>query len=37
MRDAVTTLIKSYDDTGRYLDRNALDSLKSYLIVDLKG
>jgi phycobilisome core component len=30
MRDAVTTLIKSYDDTGRYLDRNALDSLKSY-------
>lgn len=30
MRDAVTTLIKSYDDTGRYLDRNALDSIKSY-------
>jgi len=30
MRDAVTNLIKSYDITGRYLDRNALDSLKSY-------
>jgi phycobilisome core component len=30
MRDAVTTLIKSYDDTGRYLDRSALESLKSY-------
>ncbi|BAY22565.1 allophycocyanin beta subunit [Calothrix sp. NIES-2100] len=30
MRDAVTTLIKNYDGTGRYFDRNALDSLKSY-------
>jgi len=30
MRDAVTTLIQSYDSTGRYLDRNALDSLKAY-------
>jgi phycobilisome core component len=30
MRDAVTNLIKTYDITGRYLDRNALDSLKSY-------
>ncbi|HEY9760984.1 MAG TPA: allophycocyanin subunit beta [Trichocoleus sp.] len=30
MRDAVTTLIRTYDNTGRYLDRNALDSLKSY-------
>ncbi len=30
MRDAVTTLIKSYDDTGRYLDRTALESIKSY-------
>ncbi|ASC72778.1 Allophycocyanin beta subunit [Halomicronema hongdechloris C2206] len=30
MRDAVTTLIKTYDDTGRYLDRSALDSLKGY-------
>jgi phycobilisome core component len=30
MRDALTTLIKSYDDTGRYLDRSALESIKSY-------
>jgi phycobilisome core component len=30
MRDAVTSLIKSYDISGRYLDRDALDSLKSY-------
>ena len=30
MRDAVTTLIKNYDVTGRYYDRNAIDSLKSY-------
>jgi len=30
MRDAVTSLIRNYDITGRYLDRNALDSLKSY-------
>jgi phycobilisome core component len=30
MRDAVTNLIKTYDITGRYLDRDALDSLKSY-------
>jgi phycobilisome core component len=30
MRDAVTSLIKNYDVTGRYFDRNALDSLKSY-------
>ncbi|BAY60847.1 allophycocyanin subunit beta [Calothrix sp. FACHB-1219] len=30
MRDAVTTLIKNYDVVGRYFDRNALDSLKSY-------
>ena len=30
MRDAVTTLIRNYDATGRYLDRDALDSLKSY-------
>ena len=30
MRDAVTTLIRNYDGTGRYLDRNAIDSLKSY-------
>jgi len=30
MRDAVTSLIKSYDNTGRYLDRNAMDRLKDY-------
>ncbi len=30
MRDAVTNLIKTYDITGRYLDSNAIDSLKSY-------
>ncbi|MEO0933456.1 MAG: allophycocyanin subunit beta, partial [Cyanobacteria bacterium J06641_2] len=30
MQDAVTTLIKNYDVTGRYFDRNAVDSLKSY-------
>ena len=30
MRDAVTNLIKTYDITGRYLDRDAIDSLKSY-------
>ncbi len=30
MRDAVTSLIKNYDNTGRYLDRDAIDRLKSY-------
>jgi phycobilisome core component len=30
MRDAVTSLIRTYDVTGRYLDRNAMDALKSY-------
>ena len=30
MRDAVTSLIKNYDVTGRYFDRNAIDSLKIY-------
>ncbi|GAB4227439.1 MAG: allophycocyanin subunit beta [Stanieria sp.] len=30
MRDAVTKLIKNYDVTGRYLDRNAMDTLKAY-------
>ncbi len=30
MQDAVTTLISAYDATGRYLDRDAIDSLKSY-------
>lgn len=28
--DAVTSLIKNYDVSGRYLDRDAIDSLKSY-------
>jgi phycobilisome core component len=30
MRDAVTNLIRNYDVTGRYLDRDAIDNLKSY-------
>ncbi len=30
MRDAITNLIRNYDVSGRYLDRDALDSLKSY-------
>ena len=30
MRDAVTGLIGTYDLTGRYLDRDAMDDLKSY-------
>jgi len=30
MRDAVTNLISKYDSTGRYLDRDAIDTLKSY-------
>ncbi len=30
MRDAVTNLIRNYDIAGRYLDRNAIDSLKDY-------
>jgi phycobilisome core component len=30
MRDAVTSLIKNYDIAGKYFDRNAIDSLKSY-------
>lgn len=30
MRDAVTKLIKNYDITGRYLDRDAVDTLKAY-------
>ncbi|NJO42684.1 MAG: allophycocyanin subunit beta [Cyanobacteria bacterium CRU_2_1] len=30
MRDAVTSLIRNYDSIGRYLDRDALDTLKSY-------
>ena len=30
MKDAVTTTIEQYDLTGRYLDRDAIDRLKSY-------
>lgn len=30
MRDTVTSLIRRYDTTGRYLDRDAMDSLQSY-------
>jgi phycobilisome core component len=30
MRDKVTSLISNYDTTGRYLDRDAIDSLQSY-------
>jgi phycobilisome core component len=30
LQDAVTSLIKNYDVTGRYLDRDAMDSLKAY-------
>ncbi|MEL6222207.1 MAG: allophycocyanin subunit beta [Cyanobacteria bacterium J06626_14] len=30
MQDAVTSLISKYDSTGRYLDRDAIDTLKSY-------
>lgn len=30
MRDAITSLIRNYDITGRYLDRDAIDKLKSY-------
>ncbi|MBD2328821.1 allophycocyanin subunit beta [Alkalinema sp. FACHB-956] len=30
MRDAVTSLIRNYDITGRYFDRTAIESLKAY-------
>ncbi|MFP4121081.1 allophycocyanin subunit beta [Coleofasciculus sp.] len=30
MRDAITSLIRNYDISGRYLDRDAIDLLKSY-------
>lgn len=30
MRDTVTGLISNYDITGRYLDRDAIDSLRDY-------
>jgi len=32
MRDKVTSLIRNYDGTGRYFDRDAFDTLKSYFI-----
>ncbi|NEP19738.1 MAG: allophycocyanin subunit beta [Leptolyngbya sp. SIO4C1] len=35
MRDTVTSLISNYDNTGRYLDRDALDSLQSYFITGM--
>ena len=31
MRDAITGLIGRYDQLGRYLDRQALDSIETYL------
>ncbi|MFN5874462.1 MAG: allophycocyanin subunit beta, partial [Aphanizomenon sp.] len=31
MRDAVTSLIKNYDVTGRYFERNAIYILKNYI------
>ncbi|GBF82720.1 allophycocyanin subunit beta [Aphanothece sacrum] len=30
MRDAITNLIRNYDVSGRYLDRDAMGELKSY-------
>ena len=30
MKDAVTSLIRNYDVTGRYFDRSAIDQLTSY-------
>ncbi|MEL6157858.1 MAG: allophycocyanin subunit beta [Cyanobacteria bacterium J06623_5] len=35
MRDTVTSLISNYDTTGRYLDRDAIDSLQSYFTTGL--
>ncbi len=36
MRDAVTSLIKQYDLSGRYLDRDAIDTLKGYFTTGMK-
>lgn len=36
MRDAVTSLIRKYDLVGRYLDRDAMDSLKGYFASGMK-
>jgi phycobilisome core component len=30
MQDAITSLIGAYDSTGKYFDRDAMDTLKSY-------
>lgn len=30
MRDAITSLIQTYDITGRYLDRDGMDRIKEY-------
>ena len=30
MRDAITSLIGAYDSNGKYFDRDAMDTLKSY-------
>jgi len=35
MQDAISTLIKTYDITGRYLDRSAMDRLQSYYTTGL--
>ena len=32
MQDTVTSLISNYDTAGRYLDRNAIDSLRDYFV-----
>lgn len=36
MRDAVTKLIENYDIKGQYLDRDAMDSLKSYFTTGME-
>ncbi len=36
MRDAVTDLIKRYDLSGRYFDRDAMDALKAYFSTGMK-
>ncbi len=35
MRDTVGDLVRNYDSTGRYLDRNGLDTLKSYFVTGM--
>jgi len=36
MRDAVTKLIENYDIKGQYLDRDAMDTLKSYFTTGME-